>query len=95
MAVQRRIDGDPITVLDIAYLGAARDHGSSELVTGHDRQRRSEFALEDVQICSAKTACRETSTTTSPGPGFGSGIVSMPISPTDLMTAAFMSAPFI
>src|SRR3954454_18262451 len=59
MAVQRRIDGDAITVLDIAYFGAARDHGSCELVTGHDRQRRSEFALEDVQICSAKTACRD------------------------------------
>ena len=56
VAVQRRVDRDPLADAQLVHIGADRGDGPRELVPGDDGQRRREFALEDVQVGAADAA---------------------------------------
>jgi len=77
----------PVTLGHGVDLGP-RGHDTPRVVAWDERQRRRELALQDVQV-GPHSPTAATWTTAWRGPGVGSSTDSIPISPIDLMTAAF------
>jgi hypothetical protein len=58
VAVQGRVDGNVGADRELVDRRADRGDHAGELVPGHDRQRRRELAVEDVQVRTAQAARR-------------------------------------